>query len=158
MRPFAQRFKVKCISAIDFQELHARDLASGQRLSAWTVKGRLAQLVEHLVYTERVGSSSLSPPTISQSKPIQCGCARVRGGRNLVIVNRRPFTKKATRMCGAPWARHIPAETLFQLAKALNAICETASDHSDRFLNHLHSGAARTIGEQAPINPACKGA
>ena len=25
--------------------------------------GRLAQLVEHLVYTERVGSSSLSPPT-----------------------------------------------------------------------------------------------
>ena len=27
--------------------------------------GRLAQLVEHLVYTERVGSSSLSPPTIN---------------------------------------------------------------------------------------------
>ena len=26
--------------------------------------GRLAQLVEHLVYTERVGSSSLSSPTI----------------------------------------------------------------------------------------------
>ncbi len=26
-------------------------------------KGRLAQLVEHLVYTEEVGSSSLSPPT-----------------------------------------------------------------------------------------------
>ena len=26
--------------------------------------GRLAQLVEHLVYTERVGSSSLSAPTI----------------------------------------------------------------------------------------------
>ncbi len=25
--------------------------------------GRLAQLVEHLVYTERVGSSSLSSPT-----------------------------------------------------------------------------------------------
>ena len=29
--------------------------------------GRLAQLVEHLVYTERVGSSSLSPPTILRS-------------------------------------------------------------------------------------------
>ena len=27
--------------------------------------GRLAQLVERLVYTEDVGSSSLSPPTIS---------------------------------------------------------------------------------------------
>ena len=26
--------------------------------------GRLAELVEHLVYTERVGSSNLSPPTI----------------------------------------------------------------------------------------------
>lgn len=26
--------------------------------------GRLAQLVEHLVYTERVGSSSLSSPTM----------------------------------------------------------------------------------------------
>ena len=28
--------------------------------------GRLAQLVEHLVYTERVGSSSLSAPTIPE--------------------------------------------------------------------------------------------
>ena len=27
-------------------------------------RGRLAQLVEHLVYTERVGGSSPSPPTI----------------------------------------------------------------------------------------------
>jgi hypothetical protein len=26
-------------------------------------RGRLAQLVEHLVYTERVGGSSPSPPT-----------------------------------------------------------------------------------------------
>jgi hypothetical protein len=34
--------------------------------------GRLAQLVEHLVYTERVGGSSPSPPTISgKSKPSQ---------------------------------------------------------------------------------------
>lgn len=30
--------------------------------------GRLAQLVEHLVYTERVGSSRLSPPTIAFNK------------------------------------------------------------------------------------------
>jgi hypothetical protein len=29
----------------------------------WLVKGRLAQLAEHLVYTERVGGSSPSPPT-----------------------------------------------------------------------------------------------
>jgi hypothetical protein len=28
-----------------------------------TDRGRLAQLVEHLVYTERVGGSSPSPPT-----------------------------------------------------------------------------------------------
>jgi hypothetical protein len=27
-------------------------------------QGRLAQLVEHLVYTERVGGSSPSPPTM----------------------------------------------------------------------------------------------
>ncbi len=33
-------------------------------------EGRLAQLVEHLVYTERVGSSSLSSPTITISKHI----------------------------------------------------------------------------------------
>lgn len=30
--------------------------------------GRLAQLVEHLVYTERVGGSSPSPPTIPKSR------------------------------------------------------------------------------------------
>ena len=29
--------------------------------------GRLAQLVEHLVYTERVGGSSPSPPTITRT-------------------------------------------------------------------------------------------
>ncbi len=29
------------------------------------IAGRLAQLVEHLVYTERVGGSSPSPPTIA---------------------------------------------------------------------------------------------
>ena len=31
--------------------------------------GRLAQLEEHLVYTERVGSSSLSAPTNKKSHP-----------------------------------------------------------------------------------------
>ncbi len=35
-----------------------RPLAGGARPN-----GRLAQLVEHLVYTERVGGSSPSPPT-----------------------------------------------------------------------------------------------
>ncbi len=34
--------------------------------------GRLAQLVEHLVYTERVGSSSLSSPTIPSLATIRC--------------------------------------------------------------------------------------
>ena len=34
------------------------------RSIGWTF-GRLAQLVEHLVYTERVGGSSPSPPTTS---------------------------------------------------------------------------------------------
>src|SRR5690606_41447782 len=33
-------------------------------------EGRLAQLVEHLVYTERVGGSSPSPPTIAGSPSI----------------------------------------------------------------------------------------
>ena len=35
-----------------------------QLVESFKFKGRLAQLVEHLVYTERVGSSSLSSPTI----------------------------------------------------------------------------------------------
>ncbi len=30
--------------------------------------GRLAQLVEHLVYTERVGGSSPSPPTMAPGR------------------------------------------------------------------------------------------
>src|SRR3954449_9759063 len=37
-------------------------------------RGRLAQLVEHLVYTERVGGSSPSPPTIPNART---GCPRV---------------------------------------------------------------------------------
>ena len=35
------------------------------------LNGRLAQLVEHLVYTENVGGSRPSPPTIFYYKPIQ---------------------------------------------------------------------------------------
>ena len=35
--------------------------------------GRLAQLVEHLVYTERVGGSSPSPPTIFPDKQMAGG-------------------------------------------------------------------------------------
>ena len=38
-------------------------------VSAFSV-GRLAQLGEHLVYTERVGGSIPSPPTIPLSVPI----------------------------------------------------------------------------------------
>jgi hypothetical protein len=38
------------------------------------ISGRLAQLVEHLVYTERVGSSSLSSPTKSEiHRSLYCG-------------------------------------------------------------------------------------
>ena len=33
--------------------------------------GRLAQLVEHIVYTDRVGGSSPSPPTIPPD-PVKC--------------------------------------------------------------------------------------
>ena len=45
--------------SIVFQLTQARGKLCSPR--SW---GRLAQLVEHLVYTERVGSSNLSPPTI----------------------------------------------------------------------------------------------
>ena len=38
--------------------------------------GRLAQLVEHLVYTERVGGSSPSPPTRMRGEMAACGLAR----------------------------------------------------------------------------------
>src|SRR5580704_11257849 len=52
-----------------FAESSAILLASHRRLyrlacrANWGAPGRLAQLVEHLVYTERVGGSSPSPPT-----------------------------------------------------------------------------------------------
>ena len=44
-------------------------LSKGARPRA-APEGRLAQLVEHLVYTERVGSSSLSPPTRPRSATV----------------------------------------------------------------------------------------
>jgi hypothetical protein len=40
-------------------------VAEGGRGALKHGEGRLAQLVEHLVYTERVGGSSPSPPTIA---------------------------------------------------------------------------------------------
>ncbi len=36
----------------------------------YIIKGRLAQLVEHLVYTENVGGSRPSPPTICRTLTI----------------------------------------------------------------------------------------
>ncbi len=54
------------------------------RIPSLVFKGRLAQLVEHLVYTERVGSSSLSSPTIYfkdgtllTAKEFKGGCSSV---------------------------------------------------------------------------------
>ena len=41
-------------------------------------QGRLAQLVEHLVYTEGVGSSSLSTPTIFSIRQVTIKCCRDR--------------------------------------------------------------------------------
>ena len=47
-------------------------------------RGRLAQLVEHLVYTERVGGSSPSPPTMQQRAALPVpnlagGCDQITG-------------------------------------------------------------------------------
>ena len=56
--------------------------------------GRLAQLGEHLVYTERVGSSSLSSPTmVGNALP---GC-------NAILQNAR---NKVSFSYGSGWARH----------------------------------------------------
>ncbi len=49
-----------------------------------SIRGRVAQLGEHLVYTERVGGSSPSPPTISVRQFMSCAllsieCLPVRG-------------------------------------------------------------------------------
>ena len=43
--------------------MHSGALAPGHARGLRIGRGRLAQLVEHLVYTERVGGSSPSPPT-----------------------------------------------------------------------------------------------
>jgi hypothetical protein len=51
------------MNAVHLRQTLAKNLTSGFK----GVVGRLAQLEEHLVYTERVGGSSPSAPTISHS-------------------------------------------------------------------------------------------
>src|SRR5262245_57936951 len=50
-------------------------LAIGPATAINDPRGRLAQLVEHLVYTERVGGSSPSPPTSLRSARHERRCA-----------------------------------------------------------------------------------
>jgi hypothetical protein len=57
--------------------------------------GRLAQLVEHLVYTERVGGSSPSPPT-NKIKDLYLKTAR----------GRSPKTELANHLANNPQAYH----------------------------------------------------
>jgi hypothetical protein len=52
----------------------------------WVSRGRLAQLVEHLVYTERVGGSSPSAPTME----IPHFLPRLMGNVRMVHMNYPP--------------------------------------------------------------------
>ena len=54
----------------------SRPVAADGRSGGASRSGRLAQLVEHLVYTERVGGSSPSPPTTTESKSMPAGKLR----------------------------------------------------------------------------------
>ena len=60
--------------------------------AARQVSGRLAQLVEHLVYTERVGGSNPSPPTIFKTNILENSSAPARGAFTIVqsesLINR----------------------------------------------------------------------
>ncbi len=56
--------------------LPIKTLAGLGRTDYLMADGRLAQLVEHLVYTERVGGSSPSPPTSKDLKALHSGAER----------------------------------------------------------------------------------
>src|SRR5215813_13070565 len=55
-----------------------RTLAGQPNFAKPSIEGRLAQLVEHLVYTERAGGSSPSPPTTAL--PSICNIKLLSGG------------------------------------------------------------------------------
>ena len=69
--------------------------------------GSLAQLEEHLVYTERVGSSNLSTPTNQKAAEkvaffvakIICGEGRRKGGFFVVLICRSGDCKKMLQFC-----------------------------------------------------------
>src|SRR5689334_4769055 len=61
--------------------------------------GRLAQLVEHLVYTQRVGGSSPSPPTKAQNQLQQlpfCATRRARSGACRITGDPQPVRSRCT--------------------------------------------------------------
>ena len=83
---------------------HDNDACPANRSVAsarFRIGGRLAQLVEHLVYTERVGGSSPSAPTIAST--CQSGCTR-RSNRPRSESPRPPS-------CGSPRSRPTSRET-----------------------------------------------
>jgi len=104
-------------------------------LQSFVTTGRLAQSVEHLVYTERVGGSSPSPPTTPRTgwwRPLGAG----RSALALLAV-----------LCslGSPIQRAWASEPMsFQLQTIMAA--QTGKRHADRFVS------AEIISAQGEIN------
>ncbi len=124
--------------------------------SDWsTVPGRLAQLVEHLVYTERVGGSSPSPPTVRRTVPLPrlrvlmgmiclpalwlLGPAQARAAEPMSF-------SLSTITIAVPCRRHCEREAS---AEVISAHGEITNDTADEFLGflgeHVHDGQLRPV-------------
>ena len=88
--------------------------------------GRLAQLVEHLVYTERVGSSSLSSPTMIR----------------IFLTDRPQQPRQAEKCCAAGFVQQ-------SVRDAPTSFCHAESPHHSRAAGRRPSGCpAAAVGRR----------
>src|SRR5215210_6730541 len=95
--------------------------------------GRLAQLVEHLVYTERVGGSSPSPPTNDSTASTLLSCRELRQPCRVTPRTAQPMLRTCGAERAAPRLRLIPAA--FQAVAHAGLIRKTGNR---RTLSHRH--------------------
>ncbi len=111
--------------------------------------GRLAQLVEHLVYTERVGGSSPSPPT---TRSRLAGCATVivalvfagfvAPARAADPMSFRLVTISSSTACRAHCKRPISAEVIAATGEINNS---TSDDFLGFLTGHAQDGQLRPV-------------